>query len=225
MKFVAVAHPFHQVNMHGHQHQGMVAAITEINLAQPVEHLHLLQAGFFADFTLGGVLGLFARFDMPFGDSPAVFGVLHQQDLHLAGLAVAAEDDAAGGSLADNFVNHRPTDMRQFADATDRFGSFHYAWACFLVVFLAVLDDGLAAAFFAAGLAALEALAVAMSGLAAASRWRNKVPSTPLMNLEELSPPKALASSTASLMTTLGGTPSSNISSYTVSYTHLRAHE
>jgi hypothetical protein len=51
----------------------------------------------------------------------------------------------------------------------------------------------------------LTFLAVVMVNFVPFSFSLSSVPSTPLINLLELSPPKALASSTASLMTTFGG--------------------
>src|SRR5882762_4586763 len=109
MQAVGVAFALHEINVHGHEHQCMVSAVTEIHLAQPVTDLHLLQTRFFADFSLGSALRLFAFLYVTLRNSPAIFGVFYEQDLEIVRLLVAAEYYSTGSSLVYHLLDSRAT--------------------------------------------------------------------------------------------------------------------
>jgi nicotinamide riboside kinase len=61
-----------------------------------------MQAGFFADLTLCGLLSRLTFFNVSFWNCPTVFRVLNQKDFDFA-LLVTTKNDTASGWLADNF--------------------------------------------------------------------------------------------------------------------------
>src|SRR5690606_16513723 len=86
-----------------HEHQLVDTAIAKMNLAQPSEHLYLLEACFFANLTLGGLLCGFALFDVSFRNCPTIFGVLNQQDFDLT--VLATKYNTARGWFSYDFLD------------------------------------------------------------------------------------------------------------------------
>lgn len=62
---------------------------------------------FFANFANGGLFSGFAVFDMAFGDGPAIFRVLNEEDFDILLVGSEPENNPAGGRFADNLLDGR----------------------------------------------------------------------------------------------------------------------
>ena len=108
-----------EIDLGGHEDEFVEAAVFEVDFSKPAQGVDMEKPRFFADFTDGGLFGGFAGLDVTFGDGPAVFAVLDEQDFDVFLVFREAKNDAAGGWFADNLLNDRLTTEDGFFKLVD----------------------------------------------------------------------------------------------------------
>lgn len=96
-----------EIDLGGHEDEFVEAAVFEMDFAEPGENREVAQAGLLLDFAASGHFGGFAGLDVAFGDGPALFGILDEQNLDVFLVAGKTKNNAARGWLADNLLNRR----------------------------------------------------------------------------------------------------------------------
>ena len=96
-----------EVDLGGHKNEFVEATIFEVDFSKPAQGVDMEKPRFFAYFADGGLFGGFAWLDVAFGDGPAVFAVLDEEDFDVLFVFRQAKNNATGGRLADNFLDDR----------------------------------------------------------------------------------------------------------------------
>ena len=96
-----------EIDLGGHEDEFVDATVLEVDFAEPSEDLDVEEARLLADFADGGLASGFAWFDVAFGDGPATFGVLNEENVDVFLVGAHPKNNPAGGWFTDDFLDGR----------------------------------------------------------------------------------------------------------------------
>ena len=106
MNLIAAGANAGKIDLRRHQDKLIHSAVAKVNFAQPAQHIKVVQPSLFADLTASRLHCSLPFLDVPFGDRPAILGVLNQEDFKFV-VAIVAEYNAASRRFTNNFLNRR----------------------------------------------------------------------------------------------------------------------